>query len=126
MVCQFAFLCDAVNIAQNNLFNVLGGGIESMILTQLPKRRPFSLLMRIEYSAISESGNHRVEVRLVDADGKDRMPPVSLEVSFPREGRFFNLISSLNPQFEQYGTHSIEIAVDRHTIATIPINVVAK
>lgn len=121
---QFAFLCDAANISKNNLFNVLSGGIENFTFRQLPQTRPVSLLIRIEYTSVEESGDHIVEIRLIDSDGKDRMSPARLKVNFPKSGRFFNLMAPLIPRFDEYGPHGVEISVDRHTIASIPLNVI--
>jgi hypothetical protein len=121
MKSQFAFLCDAVNITGNNLFNVLGGGVENIFSRTLPFTRHMSLLVRIEYSHV-ESGGHTVQVRLIDGDGKDRMAPASLQVDFPESSHCFNLMATLSPTFERYGAHSVEIAVDRNSLASIPIN----
>jgi hypothetical protein len=124
MKSQFAFLCDSVNTTQSNLFNVLGGGIENMNFGQLPQTRPVALLIRIEYSDVTESGDHRVEIRLIDSDGRDKMPPAILNVNFPQGQRFFNFIATLMPLFDRYGTHSVEIAVDRHNIVSVPLNII--
>jgi hypothetical protein len=126
MKSQFAFLCDAVNITQNNLFNVLGGGIENFMFDQLPQKRPVALLLRIEYSHFTESGDHIVEIRLIDSDGRDKMPPTSLNVNFPAQGRFFNFVANLVPTFDVYGAHSVEISVDRHNILSIPLSVMQR
>ena len=122
---QFAFLCDAANILPNNLFNVLGGGIATLAFESLPCQRPLTLLLRIEYNPISESGNHVIEIRLVDMDGRDKIQPLSLNVEFSPNFRFFNFITGLIPKFDVYGPHSVEISVDRHSIVSIPLDIIS-
>ncbi|MCM8831035.1 MAG: hypothetical protein NC918_02445 [Candidatus Omnitrophica bacterium] len=123
MKSQFAFLCEAANITANNLFNVLGGGIATLFFPQLPVQKTLGLLLRIEYNAILESGSHKIEIRLIDSDGKDKMAPLFLDVDFPNNLRFFNFITNLNIIFDVYGLHSVEISVDRHIITSIPLQV---
>ncbi len=122
---QFAFLCEAANISANNLFNVLGGGIVNLYFKELPQRQALTLLLRIEYNSVIENGKHLIEIRLVDGDGRDKILPLSLEVDFPAQGRFFNFITSLIPTFDVYGPHSVEISVDRHSISSIPLNIIS-
>ncbi|MFA5164203.1 MAG: hypothetical protein WC481_01395 [Candidatus Omnitrophota bacterium] len=126
MQSQFAFLCDAVNITQNNLFNVLGGGIEKFHLSQLPQNRPVALLLRIEYNPITENGDHVIEIRIIDCDGQNKISPALLNVSFPPQVRTFNIVTNMIPRFDRYGMHSVEVAVDRHHIVSIPLNVIER
>lgn len=125
MNCQFAFLCDAANILPNNLFNVLGGGIGTLIFENLPQVRALTLLLRIEYNPISESGAHIIRIRLVDIDGRDKIEPLELNIEFLPNLRFFNFITGLAPKFDVYGPHSVEVSVDRHSIISIPLDVIS-
>ncbi|MDD5583627.1 MAG: hypothetical protein PHV55_01040 [Candidatus Omnitrophica bacterium] len=126
MKLQFAFLCDSANISQNNLFNALGGGIENIFLSQLPFTRPLTLLLRVEYDLVMESGEHDVNIRVLNANGADKITPLSLRITFPEKERFFNFVAALVPTFDEYGAHSVEIAVDRYGVASIPLNAVAQ
>lgn len=126
MEMQYAFLCNAVNMAQGNLFNVLGGGITRFHFTNLPQARPVALLVKVEYNPVTEAGEHRVEIRLIDGDGRDKIAPVSLNVNFVAQNRAFNLVANLVPTFDAYGAHSVGISVDRHEITSIPLEVVQR
>ena len=77
----------------------------------------------------TETGAKRVQVHLIDADGKDIVPPLQGQFEPPREqpgGRWETCIIMQygNVKFPRYGVYSISFVVDDHEMASIPFSVV--
>jgi hypothetical protein len=123
MKMHYAFLCDSANVSAHNLFNVLGGGIEKINFTQFPQIRQLVLLLRIEYAPATEGGEHKLDIRFVDADGQDKFPPVGMNLKLLKTEKFFNMVMNLTPRFEKPGAHSVDIAVDKQVIVSIPLEI---
>ena len=72
---QCVFLCDLVEITDQNLFNVYGGGITAVRFQELPDTQPIAMALCVEYNLLQESGKHTIEIRVVDGSGADIMEP---------------------------------------------------
>ncbi|MDD5195528.1 MAG: hypothetical protein PHQ96_07660 [Candidatus Omnitrophica bacterium] len=123
---QFAFLCESANLSASNLFNVLGGGIGVIFFNALPQTRHLTLLLRLEYNPVMETGEHGIQIRLLDNDGLDKISSISLRLEFRKGERFFNFITGLAAKFDSFGEHSVEISVDGHSVISIPLNIMAQ
>lgn len=123
MKTHIAFLCDKLEITKDGLFNVIGGGISCLHLSRLPGERPITLMVDVEYDPIKESGEHIIKIRVIDSDEKDKMPPKLINATFPQNQRFFDIAGDLFPVFDAYGSHSVEVAVDKQRLVSISLNI---
>lgn len=119
-----AFLCKKFEITKDGLFNVENGGIDCLHFTKLPAETSRMLLADIEYDHITESGEHKIEIRIIDGDGNNKMSPILLDVDFPQNKRFYDFGGELIAAFDSYGMHSVEIFIDGTHIKSLPLNIV--
>lgn len=108
---------------KDGLLDVEGGGIHYLNVNSLPAKRPITLVTDIEYNKVTESGEHVIEIRLIDADGQDVMESRLLKQNFSEKATSFGFFTKLKPTFCKHGWYSVEIAVDRHHLATISLNI---
>ena len=111
-------------ITTDGLFNVKDGGIDCLHFTKLPVKTSRMLFADIEYDSITESGEHKIEIRIIDGDGNNKMSPILLNVDFPQNKRFYDFGGELIATFDNYGMHSIEIFIDGTHIKSLPLNIV--
>jgi len=123
---DFAFICDFAEAGAK--LNALGIGFDTIYAAQLPARHPhFSLVMQLRSSA-SEAGQKKIQVNLMDDDGKDVIPPVQGQFNLPRaEGRTYatgRFVMEFNGvEFKSYGTYTITVAVEGMEVASLPFRV---
>jgi hypothetical protein len=124
---EFAFLCDAA-LESGGKVSALGIGIDQITAAAVPAVHPMlGVVVGFRY-IVTESGTKKVEVRLIDADGGNVVPPVEGEMVLadPTDGLSGrgNLILQLGGlQFPKYGQYSVEIGVGGQSIASIPLRV---
>jgi hypothetical protein len=124
---DFAFVCDAAEATTK--INALGIGFDTIYAAQLPIRHPhFSLVLQLRASP-AEAGQKRIEVSLVDDDGKDVITPVQGQFSLPRtEGRTYSIgrfVMEFNSvEFQSYGAYTLAVAVEGMEMASIPFRLV--
>ena len=123
MCVEYSFLCEYADPTRGDLINIFGAGLHTLSFTKLPEERPITVVVSIEYN-VDYAGDHMIEIRLIDSDGKDKIRPLTLDAVFPNDKHFYGFDARLCPLFHRYETHSVEIAVDRHNIASIPLDVV--
>lgn len=112
---DFAFLCDYADATGK--LNALGIGFDTIFAQQLPIRHPhFSLVLQLKASIV-EAGTKKIQVNLIDADGKDLIPPVNGQFNIPRAenvpyntGRF--LLHFGNVEFKSYGEYSVRVVIE--------------
>lgn len=124
MKLELAFLCDFAEITNRNLFNAYGGGIRRIRFKRLPDTQDITLLLSIGYIPIEESGDHKVEVRLIDGNGKDRMEPEIRDTEFSKDQRSYDAVFDLKPRFEKYEEHSVEIMVDGRCFTSMSLDII--
>lgn len=128
MKTDFAFICDYAEAAGK--VNALGIGFDTIHAAQMPARHPhFSLVLQLRAS-VAEAGQKRIQVNLVDEDGKDVLPAVHGQFNLPRaEGRSYTLgrfVMEFNSvEFKSYGAYTVSVAVEGLEVASIPFRVVA-
>ncbi len=126
MKADFAFICDFAEAAAK--LNALGIGFDTIFATQLPVRHPhFSLVMQLRSSA-AEAGHKRIQVNLMNDDGKDIIPPIQGNFNLPRtEGRLHSIgrfVMEFNSvEFITYGTYTVIVAVEGLEVASLPFRV---
>lgn len=124
---DFAFVCDAAEATSK--INALGIGFDTIYANQVPVRHPhFSIVLQLRSSA-AEAGQKRIQVNLVDEDGKDVINPIQGQFNLPRaEGRTYSVgrfVMEFNSvEFKSYGSYTVEVAVEGLEVASIPFRVV--
>jgi len=124
---DFAFLCDFAE--GGGKLSALGIGFENIVGKQLPVRHPhFCLVIQLRTSTV-EAGAKEIKVYLIDADGKDVIPPIEGKFSIPKApsgtesiGRVVMEFNSV--QFPLYDTYSVRAVMEGIEIVNIPFKVV--
>jgi hypothetical protein len=123
MKTDFAFICDFAEAGAK--IDALGIGFDTIFAPQLPVRHPhFSLVLQLRAST-AEAGQKRIEVSIVDDDGKDLIQPVQGGFNLPRaEGRAYSLgrfVMEFNSiEFKAYGQYTVTVTVEGIEVASIP------
>lgn len=123
---DFAFICDFAEASGK--LNALGIGFDTIFAPKLPARHPhFSLVLQMKASIV-EAGQKRIQVNLIDEDGKDVIQPVQGQVNIPHRegvtpntGRF--VVEFGNVEFKDYGTYSVRVVIEGMEMASIPFRV---
>ncbi|MHB8512812.1 MAG: DUF6941 family protein [Actinomycetota bacterium] len=131
---DFAMLADAAEAEPGRKLYVLGGGIDQIAGPQFPLVHPhMALVMRWLLTGAEMNMRHHLEVRLVDADGKELakiegdietagMPP-------PGQSASVNMVINMaNTRFERPGDYAFDLLMNNEhaksqplRIATVPI-----
>lgn len=126
---DFAFLADAAEAEPGRKLYVLGGGIDQIAGHQYPLVHPhMSLVMRWLIGPTEMNARHRLEVRLVDADGHELakiegdieangMPPAGQNASVNM------VINMANTRFERPGDYAFEISMNGSHGKSMPLRV---
>lgn len=124
---DFAFLADAAEAQPGRKFYVLGGGIDSIGAPRFPVVHPhMSLVIRIIVGTLETEEEHKLEIRLIDADGAD---VARANGTFSARGRTepgremaLPLVMNLvNTRFERAGDYSVEIAINGEHARSLPL-----
>ena len=124
---EFAFLSDFAEESGGKL-HALGVGVDAVHAPAVPARHPqLTMVAQIRYSA-AEAGAHRLEVRALDADGRDVMDRVEGELPFPAvdgatDGSARVLVNLVGVQFPAYGDYSFHLLVGGLELARAAVRV---
>jgi hypothetical protein len=124
---EYAFLCDAAT-EHGGKVNALGIGIDHLGVSTLPATHPrLALVARLVFED-AEGMAVPFVVKMVDADGRDVIPPV--EGRFQVEaapGRRLDgaslLVDLVNLQFTSTGPHEVQLWSGGEILATLPLEV---
>ena len=117
-------LCDSANILADGRFNLLGGGVDQVRASQYPASGHLTVVVRIEVSP-TEVGLHRVNLRFVNADGQEVIPPVNAELNVDSGVRFVNLVLGLQDfVYPTPGFYSVRIVLDNQDVGGAPIEAI--
>jgi hypothetical protein len=125
---RFTFLCDFAQDSGNGKINALGIGFDHFFVSNLGEPvPPFYLVINMEGNR-SEAGPKRVEIHLMDSDGKPVTPPLQgdLILQAPPHGlkTGAGLILCYNQIiFPKYGSYSLSILVNGDELKNIPLEV---
>jgi hypothetical protein len=117
-------LCDAATEFGGKL-NVLGA-FDSIFAKEFPAVHPHcAVALRLRFDRI-ETGQHRVRLNFIDADGKAVLPPLDASINIGmREGDASicaNLVLNIQGvKFEKAGAYSIDLAVDGRHEKSLPL-----
>ena len=122
---QVAVLCDAAT-DDNAKLNLLGA-FDTICAPQMPALHPqCSVALRLTFFN-GEEGKHTLRFNFVDADGRSIMPnfpPIPIEVALPEDVHFGTrnfIVNFQQLKFDNPGLYSIDISIDGHSQASIPL-----
>lgn len=124
---DFAFLADAAEADSNRKFHVLGGGVDQIGAPGFPVVHPrMSLVMRILVHPAEADRPHRLEVKMVDADGKQLAQingefQANFDAPPGREIPLNLVINLMNTRFEEPGDYSIDVVMDDQHAKSLPL-----
>lgn len=126
MVVEIFSICDAAT-SEGGKLNLLGA-FDAIHVRQFPGVLGYcAVAIRLRFFAV-EQGAHRVDVRFIDTDGKNVLPPAGgpLQVAFPEGQRSasFNIVLNIpGLKFEHPGDYSLELLVDGQGVSSLPLEV---
>ena len=123
---DFSFICDHAEIVGK--INALGIGFDTIYAAQVPTTHPYFYLVVQLRASITEAGQKEMEVRLIDADGKDVIPPISGSFEVPRPSAGTEAIARLavlfqSVTFSNYGSYSVRLVIQGTEMVRIPLRV---
>lgn len=123
---DFAFVCDHAEAGAK--INALGIGFDTIYSVKVPaKHGHFSFVMQLRTTVV-EVGQKRFEIHIIDADGKDIIPPVRNMIQLQmREGTSEAVarivMEFANVEFPHYGTYSVKAAIDGIEMSSVDFRV---
>mgnify|MGYP003439608929 FL=1 len=125
MTTRLFLVCDAATVHAGKM-NILGT-FDTITASDVPcTHASFAIAAIIDYTA-SEEGEHRVKIVLVDEDGKDVHAIFDRKITFAvgdsLRGTHRIRCTENSRTFERFGEYSIQLSVDAHQIAEIPLYV---
>jgi len=126
MKVDFTFICDYADAIGK--INALGIGFDTIYATKVPFRHPiFSFVLQLRASVV-EAGTKRLEVHLIDEDGKDIIPVLKKDIQMIRPTTGAESVAKValhfrNVEFPRYGSYSVRAVLDGNEIASVPLNV---
>lgn len=127
MELDFTFVCDYADAGAK--LHALGIGFDTIYAPTVPAVHPnFHLVMQFRAS-IAEAGRKDVEVRLIDADGRDVVPPLSgaMEVPTPPPGALNTssrvVVGFAGIQFPAYGQYALRVVLQGNEVKRLSIRV---
>lgn len=129
MEVNYAFLCDYADTTGK--VTAVGIGINTIYAPKVPIRHPlFYAVIELSFSGV-ETGEKRLGVRIIDADGRAVVPPLDapLNVASPPAG-YLHMVQRIalalhGVEFRAYGDYSVHWLVDGHEVKTVPLRVAA-
>ena len=132
MEVDFAFLADAAEVANGKL-HLVGGAFDTIGAPQTPLNYPkLSIALRLVFSPAELNHKHKVEIRMMNEDGKVIPPSISgdLEISkspnLPKGWKqgFMTVMNFTNLNFPAFGDYSFELIVNNTSVKSIPLRIV--
>ena len=130
MEVDFALLSDRADIVNGKLY-MLGGAFDTLFGANVPvKNQSMTLVMRFLFSAPELNQVYKMEVRLIDSDGKKIISvPGQLAVKeTPKAVQGYRTsvltaINFFNTQFPKFGDYSFDIFVGERCVKSVQLRV---
>ena len=125
----FALLADHAAVPPDGKLYVLGGGINTLGVPEIPARAAFDVVGGFRFSPADSHSVHTVELRLLDADGKLLLPPTTLRfqaaASIPpdQEEVLISTVTHLAPMFGDPGRYRAEYWSEGQLLAWVGLTV---
>jgi hypothetical protein len=130
MEVEFLILADAVQAVNGKLY-MLGGGWTTLHAAAIPTTHPLGIALGFRVPWQETNQVHRLEIKMVDADGAPVIPPMQaqLEMGRPpglRAGADQTAVIAVNAavQFSKVGRYEVQAAVEGQTVRTVAFDVV--
>ncbi len=120
-----AFLLCKCATNERGKLNVLGA-FDTITARKLPVILPaVSVALRIRFSSVEE-GTHQARIKVIDEDGRnagaDVTATANVEMQEGKDSSVSNLILYIQRfKLEKYGRYRIDLAIDGHQEATLPL-----
>jgi len=130
MEVDFAFLADKAEAVNGKIY-VVSGAIDTIWAPRVPAVHPYmSFVMRLLFSSAEVDRTHRVEIHLIDEDGR-RMTTVGGDTRVERKPdlprgwpqSFIAVLNFANLKFERFGDYSFEIVVNNSSMKSVKLRV---
>ena len=131
MEVDFALLADAADAVNGKLY-LVGGAFDTIWAQQTPLMYPkLSLALRLLFSPAELGRKHKLEIRIMNEDGKNVAPPIAgeLEVqknsNLPKGWRqgFLTVMNFANLNFSNFGDYTFELVMNNTGIKRIPLRI---
>lgn len=128
MQIALALLADYANISREGKLNILGI-FERIYAQNMPATHPqMQLVMTIEADSAEADRDHKIEIQLIDADGKKLFAfGGNLKFSPPPMGqkaRLNHIIQLNNTKFEKFGSYDFKIMINDEVRKSVPLALV--
>lgn len=126
MIVELFSLCDAAT-SENGKLNLLGA-FDVIKVQQFPAVLAHcAVAVRLRFFTL-EKGDHPIEVRFIDADGKNVLPPAggNIRVDLPvgQRSAAFNLVLNVPAlKVESPGDYALDLRVGGQGIISLPIEI---
>lgn len=125
---DFAFICDYAELGTK--INALGIGFDTIYAREVPATHPHFYLVAQIRASVAEVGDKAIEIRLIDADGEDVIPPMSGNFNIPRPppatteslGRI--VVAFNNVPFPRFTQYSLHVVIQGREMVRIPLRVI--
>ena len=124
-------VADAAEVANGKL-HLVGGAFDTIWTQTVPFAYPkLSLAMRLLFSAAELDRKHKVEIRIMNEDGRAIPPSIGgdLEIkknpNLPKGWKqgFMTVMNFANLNFQNFGDYSFELVVDNRNEKSIPLRI---
>jgi hypothetical protein len=129
MEVNFAFLCDYADQSGGKM-TAVGIGFDTIFAAKMPAVHPlFFSVISLKFHS-TEVGQKRIGMRLIDADGKNVIPPMdmTLTVAAPPPGFLYRTqrlaLAMQGVKFEKYGDYIVSWLVEGQEVKTLDLRVV--
>lgn len=129
MQCKYAFLCDYAQDSGGKV-HAIGIGWDTIFAGALPATHPSMCFVASLHGSVAESGTKQIELRLIDADGENVIPPIEAQLPFevqpPRLEGTINLVVQLaGIQLPKLGAYAIHMLSQGHEMTSVSFRVVS-
>ncbi len=127
---DFAVLADGVTTRPDGKLDLFGAAFDRIFAFAFPARHPtMSVAIRVSLSALETRSTHRIEVDLIDPDGRECIPPIGINVESPEGAagtpqRALAILQLNGVEFQRPGDHAVVILWDGNEVQRLPITVV--
>ncbi len=128
MQVNYAFLCDYADQSGKKI-SALGIGFDTIYANKVPAAHPlFFAVISIRFES-TEIGSKRMGVRIIDADGKNLVPPLdtTIELEPPPAGFTYRSqglsLAFYGVEFPHYGDYSVRWLVNGTEVKDVSLKV---
>ena len=123
---DFAFVCDYAEVTGK--INALGIGFDTIYAPKIPCKHPHFFLVIQLRANVTEAGEKKLEVRLIDEDGKDVIPTLRGKFIIPKPVAGTESIGRIamgfkDVEFPRYGPYSLHAVIEGLEMVRVPLKV---